>query len=142
MTGIFFGKVDLPTGAHWTVPFYLSDFLCQTTWGVCMCVCLSALLSVNLSMHYKLFCVSITPHVCVSGFEPVCWLVHVQHTLWIVIGGMTSLARHIVNQRLALLHSALPLCLFRGGTDGQAPTLDHINTTTNTLTSAASFICL
>lgn len=73
MTGIFFGKVDLLTGAHWTMPFYLSDLFCHTTRGVC--VCLSALLSVSLSMHLQAsLYVCYSPCVCLSIYVCVCVL--------------------------------------------------------------------
>lgn len=62
-------------------------------------------------------------------------------------GGFRLAARqatacHIVNQRPALLHSALVYHLFGGDTDWRAPTFEHINTSINFLTSPDSFICL
>lgn len=159
-----------PLPTHYSVPLYCSystwleyslarPASCLEPTGPCpliclissvrpleVCVCLSAFLSVSLSMHYKLLCMSVTPHECVSECECVCWLLHVHSLGELWLAAWQAKARHIVNQRPALLHSALPpvyVCS-RGQADRQAPTLDHINTGTgtNTLTSLASFICL
>lgn len=72
--------VYLLTGAHWTMPFYLSDIFCQTARGVRvsvrLSVCLPSFLSVYPCIASLFVCPLLLPmSVSLCG---MCRLVHVQ----------------------------------------------------------------
>ena len=73
MTGIFFGKVCLLTGAHWTMHFYLSDLFCQAAGGVCLSVCLPFCQSIHALQASLYACVSLNVYACVCTCGTLPW---------------------------------------------------------------------